>query len=446
MDEQILRDYFTDFYETPLPKVITRDITLDASKRPQIVIGARRIGKTYLMFQKMNELIQNGVRKSQILYLNFEHIDLNNLTYKEIPLLLKLYWSIFPEEINQQLYLFFDEIQVIDKWETALRTMMKHNFHIFVTGSSSKLLNHEIATSFRGRATPIFLYTLSFHEFLRFKDFLVLDGLTHLSTKKQAKLQSLFEEYFEYGGYPEVVLEEELHKKNTLLQNYYELIIYKDLIERYQLRNEHLIKEFIKTLIRNTAKEISVRKIFKDFKTRGISATVDTLYRYLSILEDAGIIYTIRRYDLSFRREMNSKPKIYVHDHSLLSLFTKYNYSYKFENLIFMHLKRRSYFEPLNQIYFWKTPTGKEIDFMVLNRDEITELIQATYEMKESSTRHREINSLVSGMIDIERIFKSKIECGKIIHFEKENTVLEQDAKKIEVINIIKYLLEPLSD
>ena len=440
MNESLIRNYFREFYTTPLPTIIPRDISLDAELRPQIVIGSRRIGKTYLLFQKMQELMENGVKKSQILYINFENYVFSDLNFKEILELLKIFWEIFPESIAQQIHLFFDEIQVIDKWETAMRSLtMFKKYPIYISGSSSKLLHFEIATSFRGRATPIFIYTLSFREFLRFKKFPTPKNLNNLGLKEKAKLNVLFKEYFEYGGYPEVVLAKDIYKKKELLQNYYDLIIYKDLIERYRIRNEHVIKEFIITLIKTTGREISVRKIYNDFKSRGIVTSVDTLYRYLSILEDAGIFYTLNRYDLSFRREMNYKPKIYVHDNGLLSLFSKEDYSTKIENITFMHLKRRSYFEPLSKIYFWKTKKNKEIDFLLLDRDKIIDLIQATYEMEKPETRKREITSLTESIYDINKMLKSQINEGKIIHYGKESTVTAEKIK-IEIKNVVQYI------
>ncbi|MCF2138762.1 MAG: ATP-binding protein [Candidatus Lokiarchaeota archaeon] len=442
MDSSAIKKYFLDFYETPLPNVIPRNYRFSKENRPQIIIGARRIGKTYLLFQRIHELIAEGVRKSQILYLNFEDIAFSDLEANEIPDILEIYWALFPHEIDKTLYLFIDEPQCIKNWDLAILTLMKHNFPIYITGSSSKLLSSEIASAFRGRSTPIFFYSLSFDEFLRFRNF---NYQKSLSSKNHALLEALFQEYLEYGGYPEVVLEPEIYRKQQILRNYYDTIIYRDLIERYNIKNGFLIKEFLKTLIKNIANPLSINKIYKDFKSRKINTTTDTLYKYLDILQEIGIFYLVYRYDPSLRREIHSIPKIYLHDLGLISLFSRKNISARYENLVFMELKRKIIYYPFRSIGFWRTPQNREIDFIIRDRDEVIEAIQVSASFLDLKTKKREISSLIMGIRNINQLCEFSLHSGMIITHEisnnEPNNLFEKDIQ-ICIKDLLEWLLE----
>ncbi len=440
MDINAIKRYFLDFYEMPLPHVIARNFKFRDDKRPQIIIGARRIGKTYLLFQRMQELIKKKkIRKSQIIYINFEDIAFYEITVKDIPNLLEIYWSLFTKELDEPLFIFIDEPQSIDNWEKAILSLMKYNFPIYITGSSSKLLSSEIATAFRGRSTSYFFYSLSFDEFLRFRGF---KPGTAMSTKESVRFQALFEEYIEYGGYPEVVLESEIYKKQKILADYYDAIIYRDLMERYKLKNGFLVKHFLKTLIKNNGKSISISKIYKDFTSQRIKTTPDMLYHLLNILQETGIFYLVYRYDLSYRREMNSKPKIYLHDLGLFSIITRGDISIRYENLVFLQLQRQIIQNPFRTIGYWRSSKREEIDFIVRDRDDVKELIQVSVDISEPETRNREISSLVKGIKEINALTGLSIHFGTIItQFFHQDSIYEHEIK-IQVKSLQKWLLE----
>ena len=162
MDKEKIKRYLLDFHDRDF-NLLERDMVLKESNKIQTIIGARRVGKTYLLFNKMLNLEKSGILREQIIYLNFESPILNDLSYKEISEIIEVHWSIFPETIKKKIYLFIDEPQVINKWEVAIRDIYdRYNCHIFLTGSSSKLLSKEIATSLRGRSVTNLLLPLSF--------------------------------------------------------------------------------------------------------------------------------------------------------------------------------------------------------------------------------------------------------------------------------------------
>ncbi|MFH1636990.1 MAG: AAA family ATPase [Candidatus Woesearchaeota archaeon] len=152
MDKGRIRNYLADFQERGFTNVIKRDTSLKPSKKIQTVVGARRVGKTFLLFNKIKELEQSGVPRKQIIYLNFESPALNEITFKEIKDILEIHWSMHPGVIKKETFMFIDEPQSIKKWELAVRELSEeYSVKIFITGSSSKLLSREIATSLRGQ-------------------------------------------------------------------------------------------------------------------------------------------------------------------------------------------------------------------------------------------------------------------------------------------------------
>ena len=213
------------------------------------LIGSRRVGKSYILFNKMNELKNKGLQ-DKILYINFEDERLYNIKLEELNLILEAYFELFPENLNAEIYIFFDEIQTISNWELFIRRLYdSKKYIIYLTGSSSKLLSKEIATSLRGRTLSFTIFPLSFKEFLNFKE-VKLDK-NYIYSHKVYTIKKYFNEYLEFGGFPEI-LNEDL--KIEVLQSYIDLIIYKDLIERYNIRNITILKSLLFFLLSNVSK------------------------------------------------------------------------------------------------------------------------------------------------------------------------------------------------
>jgi len=194
-------------------------------------------------------LIDNEINPEQILYLNFEDDRVLPISTAELNGIIEAYYELYPEQIKNMVYFFFDEIQNIDGWELFIRRIHdRKNIKIFVTGSSSKLLSREIATSLRGRTLSYYLYPLSFEEFLKFKQISLVKDFEYASMR--FKIKQLFNEYLYTGGFPEIVLESE-QLRRPILQNYFEMLIYRDLVERFSIRNITLLKNLVKFLITN---------------------------------------------------------------------------------------------------------------------------------------------------------------------------------------------------
>lgn len=194
-------------------------------------------------------MIDNEINPEQILYLNFEDDRVLPISTAELNGIIEAYYELYPEQIKNMVYFLFDEIQNIDGWELFIRRIHdRKNIKIFVTGSSSKLLSREIATSLRGRTLSYYLYPLSFEEFLKFKQISLVKDFEY--TNMRFKIKQLFNEYLYAGGFPEIVLESE-QLRRPILQNYFEMLIYRDLVERFSIRNITLLKNLVKFLITN---------------------------------------------------------------------------------------------------------------------------------------------------------------------------------------------------
>ncbi len=254
-----LKTIISDFHERELPQLTQRDIDVPLKSNKIItLIGPRRAGKTYMLYQLMSKIKD----KTNILYINFED---ERLRFKpnELQLIIDAYFELYPEKKEKEIYLFFDEIQEAKEWQSFVRRL--HDTitrNIFLTGSSAKLLSKEIATSLRGRAISYEIFPLSFKEYLNFKG---IDGNIN-STKGKAKAMNLLEEYLEKGGFPETVLmEEEVYKKT--MQSYFEVMLYRDIVERYSISKPVAVKELLRHLLSQTGKEFSINKCYNDFKS-----------------------------------------------------------------------------------------------------------------------------------------------------------------------------------
>jgi hypothetical protein len=413
----------SEFQEFNLPKIIDRNLIIPKSNKIISLVGNRRSGKTYYFYQLIRDLLNKKINKTQILYVNFEDDRLFPLKLSDLDALLEAYYELFPENKKLTKYLFLDEIQNIDNWEIFVRRVYdKEKVKLFVTGSSSKLLSQEIATSLRGRTLSYNLYTLNFNEFLKFKNIKLNKNDLYLS--KRYTIKKLFEEYLNNGSFPEVVLEDNLKKE--ILNNYYDMFIYKDLVERYSIRNVDLLKKLTKFLLTNISNLFSASSYHK-YITKELSVSKETILEYISYLKEINLIFLVPIFSFSLKQQQVNPSKVYTIDNGLRNTV-----SFKFskdegrlaENLVFVELKRK-----LKEIYYWK---GKgEVDFVIKNKNESIDLINVCYS---NEIPKREINSINEF---IEKHPKAKIN-NKII-ITKD---LEKSKERIKYIPLWKWLLE----
>lgn len=433
MNKEKIRQYFLDFQKRDFSDLFRRDLQLYKTKKIQSILGARRVGKTSLLFSEIQKLRESQILPGQILYLNFENPLLNQLKYDQIHELLDEHRSLFPID-NEHLYLFIDEPQVIENWEIVIRNLYDElDCSIFITGSSSKLLSKEIATSLRGRSISAILYPLSFREFLIFHGFNA--DSNKLDSSKKAQLKNHLLEYIKNGGYPEVVLEKNNDLKPAILKDYYDMTIFKDIIDRYSIRNSKLIKWLLNYIVSANTKELSMNKIFNNLKSEGYKVGKDTLYEYVSMLEDCFFAFTLHKFDPSIKKSELTIPKVYLDDVGFMNLFSEKDVGKRIENIVFLELLRRSGSKVLLSLYYWKTNDGKEVDFLLTKNRKPVSAYQVCYSLDDMNTYERELNSLISCME------KFDLSEGTILTMD-EQTVRTVRGKKIHVVPLYKWLLE----
>ena len=432
MKNSEIEEYLLDVQKKELPKLVERELKTDESKKIKSIIGPRRAGKTYFMYQKIKELLSSGVRKENIIYLNFEDPRLIEVNFKDIREIIKLHWQLWPSSTKGNLYIFVDEPQNIKNWEIALRALHDEGFNIFLTGSSSKLLSKEIATSLRGRTLSYLLLPSSFKEFLRMKSF--NSDIIRQSSREKSILLSLLSEYLEFGGFPEVVLEGNKENKLKIINEYFDLIVYRDIVERYKIKNIQLIKWLIKSLITSFSKEFSTHKVYLILKSQGIRLSKNTLYSYLSMLEDSFFIFLVQKFSYSVRKKEFSFNKVYLCDNGFAKLTeSTADKGKKMENSVFLELMRRK--KSLTEIYYWKNTQKEEVDFVIKNANKIEQLIQVCYDIADIDVRKREIRALIKA--------SKELKCKNLLVVTKDYEAEEKiKSKKVKFVPLWKWLLE----
>lgn len=426
MSKDLLKTLIRDFHLEPIRPLVKRDFELRTDLNKIVTVtGARRSGKSSLLLETVRTLRESHAPE-QLVYLNFEDERLE-LQASELNLIIESYRELYPEQDLDQCFWFFDEIQNVSGWEKFVRRLDETiSKKIFVTGSNSKLLSSEIATSLRGRSLNFEVFPLSFAEFLRFKE---IEADIH-SSKSRAIIRNAFDQYLQEGGFPEVALLEDPGLKRKLLVEYFDVMIYRDLLERYQHNNLPSLKFFLKRCLESVTSNISINKIYNDLKSAGFRIGKDTLYQYLDQATAIYLLHIAYKYDPSVvRRELGIK-KVYVADNGLLSAQSWAIGKDKgklLENLIAVELRRQD-----QQLQF--ADSGKECDFIFTSRNNTLTPIQVSYDLSKPDTKKREVAGLISGAHQV------KASRGTIITHDSEET-LNQDGIEISITPAWRYLL-----
>lgn len=356
----------------------------------KVAMGVRRCGKTYFLYQHIHYLLSQDIPLSTILYINFEDDRLLPMTQKEMATLLESFYTLYPENHHKICYLFLDELHNIEGWELVVRRFFDtKKVQMYLTGSSSKLLSKEIATSLRGRSLPIEIWPYDFNEFLTAHSILKPEkpiGKIALDTYGKH-----FLDFLKLGGFPAIQrLQENLHRET--LQSYVETVIFRDVIERHHVSNIALLKYLTHTLLKNFSSVFSVNKFYKDIKSQGYQAAKDTIFNYIHYLEDSYLIGTVPLFTESLRRAQISPKKIYGVDNGLIranTLSNLENLGRFLENQVYLDLRRLK-----KNIFYYQTQSGYEIDFVAESQDGKKELIQVVWDMSNTETRNREERAL----------------------------------------------------
>jgi hypothetical protein len=429
---ETIKSIILDFQEVRLETGVPRRIRIETVRgKAAVCIGVRRSGKSTYLFQIIQRLKDSGVPRENILYLNFFDDRLHNLRQNNLGLITEAYYSLYPEKKNAEtVYCFFDEIQAVPGWEPFVdRLMRTEKCEVYLTGSSAQMLSKEIATQMRGRALSWEMFPFSFREFLDWKG---IDSASTLSTKKRLVVQKAFEEYWDTGGFPEVAgLSRDLQIK--IHQEYFHAILFRDLVERHDVSHPKAVTDLAHWLADNTASMYSVNSLTRYLKSLGHKAPKSVVSNYLEWFEDAYFLFTVRIFDASLARSNTNPKKVYCVDHALVTSVSSgilVNSGHLLENLVFTALRR---LHP--KIYYYKTKTGREVDFIVPLRKRVRMLIQVCESLAEPQTRKREIAALAEAMTEL------NLKSGTIVT-RGEDEQIDAGGGAINVVPIWRFLLD----
>lgn len=335
-----LKYVIRQFVERALPVCKPRELILPTGTGKVVgLAGVRRSGKTFLFFDAIQKLVAQGVDRRQIVYLNFEDDRLHPIRSEELDMILRCWREVFPETVGQHTYLFLDEVQNVPGWERWVRRLCDtEDVEVFVTGSSSHLLTRDLATALRGRSITLEVFPLSFREYLAFRK---VDIVPH-SADNESLLRFELEAYLFCGGFPEIVLADEALRP-LILEEYSSLMLYRDVVERYGVRNEKLMRELLRHCFRNTGSLLNVSKLYRDLTSQGITVSKNTLFDYLGYLEDAFLVFLLPKREASLRKQEHNPKKLHVIDTGLIAAFQAFpnrDLGHKLETLVFLENRR----------------------------------------------------------------------------------------------------------
>ena len=393
-------------------KYLNKMIMLKDTEFIKVITGLRRSGKSTLMLMYKDYLLNNQVKEDNIIYINFE-----SAMYDDIKNYKDLYQFVKEKIKKDKIYLLLDEVQNVESWEKAINSFkVDFDIDIYITGSNAYLLSSELSTLLSGRYIEIKMYPLSFKEFLIFNNYDTIN------------IEDKFNEYLKYGGLPAITL---IKNNDELVLSYlndiYNSIVKKDIIDRNNLKNTTLLENIIKYLANNIGSPISSTKISNYLNSNKITPNCNhqTIDNYLNMLEKSYIIYKADRTDIKDKSVLKTLGKYYISDTGIRNIilgFRNINEGHLLENVVYLELLRRGYKVSIGKNYEY------EVDFVAENPNEIIYL-QVSLSISDEKVRDREIRSLENIKDNYEKI---------ILTMDK---TINQDFNGIKVMNIIDWLL-----
>ena len=402
----------TDFVVREKLKKISRFIE---TRSIIVITGIRRCGKSVFLSEVIDQFFNNYY------YVNFEDERLTKFDLDDFDTLYEVCIELF----GKASVFFLDEIQNIAGWERWVRRMYEDNFKFFVTGSNASLLSKELGTKLTGRHLQFSIFPFSFREFLKFKKIDITNRDVYL-TEKRALIIKSFSEYLKKGGFPEYLKDDRIE----ILQEYFNDIIQRDIVERYQIGEIKQLKELAKYLITN-AGNLTTSNGLKKITEIG---SVNTIIKYLSYLENAYLLFKVPYFSYSLKKQMVNPFKIYPIDVGLRNAV-----SFKFskdsgrvyETIVAIELKRKN-----KETYYWKNPQHEEVDFVVKEDLKVKQLIQVCYDITDSETKKRELRALFKA--------SKELKCRNLLIITEDKEGEEMiNGKKVDYIPLWKWLLPP---
>ena len=415
--------------------IVSRDVQiLPVPRKATVIIGIRRGGKSTWQHEKIQALLEEGVPKEAICYIDFsdDRLDFLRSESARPSVITDTYYGMYPYNHEQKVYFFFDELQYVHQWGPFInRLQTTEKCEVYITGSSAKLLSKEIATELGGRTFTWELFPFSLREYLRASG--IREEITDITSRDT--IIEAFDEYFEKGGMPERRLLPKDSMAPLYFQNLVNDVLTRDLILRYNIPHPAQLKRMVHILMSTMSRLITVNKLKQRLAGERLTLSPALINDYLEKLADCYLLFTvpIRSYN-SAVQTVNPK-KVYAIDHAIAQAFsraTSENAGLILENMVFIELRRT-----MQEIFYYKTQNRDEIDFAV-GPDSAIQLIQVCWSMQnQNDTRERECKALLEGMMELE------LQEGWIITaYEEEEIIDETSGRTIHVIPAYKWLLQ----
>lgn len=385
-----------------------------------VLVGIRRAGKSYMLYQHIQHLVANGHSIEEMLFINFEDERISDIRKEDLYLILEAYRELFAF----QPIIFLDEIQNVDGWEHFARRLADEKYRVFITGSNAHMLSREISSTLGGRYLTKEIRPFSFSEYLEYHN-IHLPQHWELSPIR-ADVVRLFSDYFYYGGLSEVF---DIQDKKSWLQSLYQKILYSDIVMRKGVRNERSLRLLIRKLADSVMQPTAIKRLQDILQGDGTKITRDTIGSYLDYLHESYLTFGISSFTDSVSQRESIKKR-YFYDNGILNLFLFLPETKLLENLVAIKL----YNKYGDDLYYYNK--NVEVDFCVPN-DGL--LIQASYRMIDEATRNREIGALqkLSKFIKPQRCI--------IVTYDQEEIIQSNDLDvQIEVIPAYKFMLMAL--
>lgn len=395
--------------------LVERPLHLEESGN-YVFVGVRQAGKSYLLYQRVKELLGCGINLHDIVYVNFDDERLLGMTTDDFDLILQAYYSMH----GGQPIFFFDEIQNVDGWANFARRLANQKHRVYVTGSNAKMLSRDIETVLGGRYLSVYVFTYSFEEYLKAIGISVSGGYQY--GRKANELQRHFRTYFEWGGFPELV---NFREKRVWLNSLYNRIFFNNLVVRHKVKNEDSLRMCIRRLAESVMQPCSLNRLSNLVKSTGMPCSPSTVMEYVRYLQESCLLISLDNYASKFVDKETVKKHYFI-DNGLLHLFINNPDTALLENLCAINLYKRYG----KGVYYFNR--NIEVDFYVPDEKLA---IQASFRMSEEATLEREIKALVAlhGLYETQR--------NLIITYEDEG-IMERDGIKIEIIPVWKWLLD----
>lgn len=403
--------------------VTKRNISLDGFDR-QVLVGARRAGKSYLLYGKIQELIAEGHTWDEIIYLNFEDERLAGMEPADLNMILEVHAGLS----DKRPMLFLDEIQNVDGWEHFARRIADNKFTVFITGSNAKMLSKDVSAILGGRYMTREVFPMQFNEYLAINSLDPTNELLTATTASRGKLMKFFEEYFEFGGFPECAT---LPVKRDYLISLYQKIFLGDIAARNKIENIFALRVLIRKLAESIKQPLSFTRAANIVASTGTKIGKNTVINYLSYATDAYLILPVTNIADNLVDKV-SNPKYYFIDNGIISLLALDIRSSLLENLVALKLLS-TYGTKEEAVYFYNH--GVEVDFYI---PQIETAIQVCYTMNDAEgTFERETKALIK--------VQSRLACRRnIMVTYSDEDVIQKDGVEIEIIPIWKFMLNPL--